>query len=237
MKQQTVQSKKMSIPQKIGWAFLMLMATFPVLISLGYLTFDPDNFNFTDQKMVYAAHLTMLMMHIIGAMLAILIGPFQFLRRLRTGRFLKIHRWLGRIYLISVLISGIGGLYMAQFAYGGIVSELGFTALAVLWLYSAYRAYRHIRNKQIDQHREWMIRNYALTFAGVMLRLWVPTSLALGIDFLAAYRVIAWLCWVPNLFFAQWMINRIQRSLRRPTPSARRDTLRAAQTNLSYEGD
>ncbi len=210
MKSQTVQSKKMSLGQKIGWGFLLLFATFPVLVSMGYLSMDPDNF-FPQQRAVYVAHLAFLMTHIIASMLAILIGPFQFLPGLRKGRLLKVHRWLGRTYLLSILFGGLSGLYMAQFAHGGIVSELGFGVLACLWLYTGFMAYRQIRHKDLEGHRQWMIRNYALTFAGVMLRLWVPVTTALGAEFTAAYTVIAWMCWIPNLLVAQWIINRTNR--------------------------
>jgi uncharacterized membrane protein len=158
-----------------------------------------------------------LIMHIVGAMLAILIGPFQFLPGIRKGRWLKVHRWLGRTYLLGILFGGLGGLYMAQFAYGGIISRLGFGTLACLWLYSGYRAYRHIRNKEIEEHRQWMIRNYALTFAGVMLRVWVPLSGAVGIDFNTAYVMIGWMCWIPNLLVAEWII----RGNKRNQPRAR----------------
>ena len=116
-----VQRKKFSIGKAIGWALLLLLAIFPVLISLGYLTMNPENFSFADQKATYTAHLTMLMMHILGAMLAILIGPFQFLPGIRKGRWLKVHRWLGRTYLLSILCGGLSGLYMAQLAYGGSI--------------------------------------------------------------------------------------------------------------------
>lgn len=209
MKSQIVQSNKLSLGKKIGWAVLLLLVLFVELIVSRYLTLDPDTF-FPEQRAVYLAHLTILIMHIAGSMLALIIGPFQFLLRIRTGRWLKIHRWLGRTYLLSVLAGGLSGLYMAQVSYGGIVTHLGFAALACLWLYTGYRAYRQIRNKDIKGHRQWMIRNYALTFAGVMLRVWVPLSGALGIDFLTAYRVIAWMCWVPNLLVAQWIISRSQ---------------------------
>jgi uncharacterized membrane protein len=233
MQSQTMQSKKMSLKQKIGWVFLLLMAMLPVLASLGYLTLDPDNFVFAQQKAVYTAHMTMLITHVITAMLAILIGPFQFLPGLRKGRSLKIHRWMGRAYLLSVLFGGISGLYMAQFAYGGVISRLGFGVLAILWLYSGYRAYRHIRNKDIDQHREWMIRNYALTFAGVMLRVWVPLStMGFGADFTTAYVIIAWACWVPNLLVAEWIIRRTRPVQRRAMVLARRETPQTAQTDL-----
>jgi uncharacterized membrane protein len=225
-----IQRQKFSIGKAIGWALLLLFAIFPVMISLGYLTLNPDNYSFADQKVTYTAHLTMLMMHIIGAMLAILIGPFQFLPGIRKGRWLKVHRWLGRTYLISVLVGGLGGLYMAQFSYGGIVTHLGFAALACLWLYTAYRAYRYIRNKEVEKHRQWIIRNYALTFAGVMLRIYVPLSGPLGIDFLTAYMAISWLCWVPNLLVAQWIIRRTLPARRREMILARRGAPRTAQT-------
>jgi uncharacterized membrane protein len=232
MTSQTMQSKTLSLKQKVGWVFLLLMALLPVLFSLGYLSMNPEDFNFTQQKAVYTAHITMPMMHIVPAMLAILIGPFQFLPGLRKGRLLKIHRWLGRVYLLSILFGGIGGLYMAQFAYGGIISRLGFGTLAILWLYSGYRAYRHIRNKDIEQHREWMIRNYALTLAGLMLRVWVPLSGPVGIDFTTAYMFIGWLCWVPNLFVAEWIVRRTRPARRRETVLARREAPQTAQTEF-----
>jgi uncharacterized membrane protein len=210
MKSQITPKREFSLGKKIGWVFLLLMAIMPVVVSLGYLTLDPDNFAFAQQRAVYTAHMTMLITHIIASMLAILIGPFQYLPGIRKGRWLKVHRWLGRTYLLSILFGGVSGLYMAQFAHGGIITELGFGALAVLWLYSGYRAYRHIRNKDLEAHRQWMIRNYALTFAGVMLRVWTPVSVSLGADFTTAYVIISWACWVPNLLFAEWIIRRSQ---------------------------
>lgn len=237
MNLQILGSQKPGILKKIGWVFLLLLAVFPVLVSLGYLTLNPENFNFAEQRAVYMAHITMLMMHIVAAMLAILIGPFQFLPGLKKGRWLKVHRWLGRSYLLSILFGGLSGLYMAQFAYGGIISRLGFAALAILWLYSGYRAYKHIRNKEIEQHRQWMIRNYALTFAGVMLRVWVPLSMGLGFDFITSYMLIGWLCWVPNLLVAEWIIRRTRPAQRRAAILPREESPLTAQINLSYEGD
>jgi len=213
MSTQIARSQKPGLLKKTGWSIMLFLAVLVFLFASRYLTLDPEVF-FPQQKMVYMAHLTMLIMHIVGAMLAILIGPFQFLPGIRKGRWLKFHRWLGRIYLLSILVGGLGGLYMAQFAYGGLITGLGFGALAVLWLYSGFMAYRHIRNKEIEGHREWMTRNYALTLAGVMLRVWMPLTEGTGIDFVTRYLVVAWFCWVPNLLVAEWMIRRRRRSQR-----------------------
>jgi hypothetical protein len=96
---------------------------------------------------------------------------------------------------------------MAFLAYGGLVAKLGFATLAMLWLFSAFMAYQHIRHKEIQQHKEWMIRNYALTFGAVTLRLWLGVFQAVGLDFLTGYMIVAWLAWIPNLFVVEWMIR------------------------------
>lgn len=96
---------------------------------------------------------------------------------------------------------------MAFLAYGGWSSKLGFSILALLWLYSGYRAYSHIRRKEVEPHRQWMTRNYALTFAGVMLRLWQGVFMAVGLEFTLGYLLVAWLSWVPNLIFAEWLMR------------------------------
>jgi uncharacterized membrane protein len=236
MKAQLVPSRKPTLRKKVGWAFLLLMAAYPVLFSLGYLTLNPADFSFTEQTAVYLAHHGVLMVHIVAAMLAILIGPFQFLPRLRTGRLLKIHHWLGRAYLVSVLAGGLSGLYMAQFGYGGLITELGFATLAILWLYSGYRAYKHIRNREIEEHRQWMIRNYALTFAGTMLRVWVPVLVGgVGVDFTVGYILIAWLCWVPNLLVAEWIIRRSRRNPHRAQSIALPETRVSLQETAQPE--
>jgi uncharacterized membrane protein len=231
MNSQIVGSQKPGILKKIGWTIMLLMVALVILMVGRYLTLDPDVY-FSEQRAIYMAHITILIVHIVASMLALSIGPFQFLPGIRKGRWLKVHRWLGRTYLLSILFGGLSGLYMAQMAYGGTISELGFSALAILWLYTGYRAYRHIRNKDLEEHRQWMIRNYALTFAGVMLRVWAPLSGAAGIDFLMAYRAIAWLCWVPNLLVAEWIIRSTRPAQRRATLLARQEIPQIVQTDV-----
>jgi hypothetical protein len=111
---------------------------------------------------------------------------------------------MGRLYLgVGVLCGGLAGLYLATHAFGGPVSRLGFASLALAWLYTGWRAYRAIRAREVATHRRWMVRNFALTFAAVTLRLWIPASVVAGLPFATAYAAIAWLCWVPNLLFAE----------------------------------
>lgn len=152
-----------------------------------------------EMKASFLAHALAIRLHIFASIFALALGPLQFSARLRARRPLA-HRLMGRFYLgLGVLVGGTSGLYMAQFAFGGIASRVGFSLLALAWLYSGYRAYAAIRRGEVAAHREWMVRNFALAFAAVMLRIYLPVSMAGGIPFETAYPAIAWLCWVPNL--------------------------------------
>jgi Predicted membrane protein (DUF2306) len=154
----------------------------------------------------FRAHPLGIYTHIVGGVVALALGPLQFSTRLRSRR-VAVHRWIGRTYLLAVAFGGCGGLYMAFFAYGGSAARFGFGALALVWLFTGTRAYVAIRRRAIDSHRAWMVRNFALTFAAVTLRIYLPLSSVVGIEFDTAYPIIAWLAWVPNLLIAEWLFN------------------------------
>jgi len=145
--------------------------------------------------------------HLAGGMLAMALGPWQFSTRLRT-RALGWHRRIGRAYVIAVIVGGLGGLGLAPGSMGGLVAHLGFGMLGVLWLSATTMAWIRIRSRDQVAHRRWMIRSYALTLAAVTLRLYIPLSSAAGVPFETAYQAISWLCWVPNLIVAEWIIFR-----------------------------
>ena len=200
--------------KKLLWGLMAFFAVSMAMFLLGqYAPANPDRY-FPQQRLVYIAHQTGIMTHIFGSGLALFIGSFQFLPVMRRKNYLGLHRWLGRFYLLGVLVGGLSGLYMATLAHGGIVAQIGFTSLAVFWLVTGTMAYQRIRTRDIQAHKRWMTRNFALTFAAVTLRLWLPIlAFVIGIEFTEAYMMVAWLAWVPNLFFAEWLIRRQQNRL------------------------
>jgi uncharacterized membrane protein len=147
-------------------------------------------------------------LHIFPGGIALLTGWSQFNSKLRTTR-LSLHRTLGKIYVAAVLISGLAGLYIAFYATGGMVSQWGFGLLAVAWLTTTAMAFSKIKAMDLDAHQQWMIRSYALAFAAVTLRIHLPfMQVVMGMDFIDAYRIVAWLCWVPNLLVAELIVSR-----------------------------
>ena len=152
-------------------------------------------------KSNFQAHPIGIYLHIFASIIALAIGPFQFNEKFRLNK-IQVHRLLGKIYLISILIGGLSGLYMSQYSFGGMISHSGFFTLAILWLATGYKAYHSIKNKNVKAHQYWMLINFALTFAAVTLRTGLGIGFASGTPFEVFYPYLAWLCWVPNLLVA-----------------------------------
>lgn len=163
-----------------------------------------------------AAYPVMVIVHLVASTVAMVFGPFQLNTRLRT-RFTALHRWMGRSYVAGVMIGGVAGLGLATVSQGGMPAHIGFAGLALAWLYTTGSAFTRILRRDVAGHRRMMIRSFALTFAAVTLRIYFPAAVAAGLPYEGSYQVIAWMCWVPNLLFAEWMLRRQGLAPVRPT--------------------
>lgn len=212
------------VRSRTGWTFVLLGAlAIAAFAAVPYFTAPLDAL--AEQQVglaeAYAAQPAVIQLalyvHIAGGATALVLGALQFWRGLRT-RLPNVHRWTGRVYLVAVGLGGAAGLVISFFSPAGWVGLFGFGTLAVLWLLTGWRAYRAIRRGDVATHQSWMMRNYALTFAAVTLRLWLPLLLLLPLwlgmpwEFDAAwanaYAAVPFLAWMPNLLVAEWLIRR-----------------------------
>jgi uncharacterized membrane protein len=191
----------------------MVMTGFSILlftITFMYWNFRPDvNFLLTKQDLVGdPIWRSAFYMHIFGGMLAIILGPVQFVKYVRRKN-LNLHRALGKTYVTAILfIAAPTGLYMAFYANGGFYASLGFILMSSLWLYTTFMAVHTIRKSLIQEHIKWMVRSYAMTFAAVTLRLWVPfLSLVIEMEHLKVVVITAWISWLFNLVAAECIIK------------------------------
>ncbi len=141
-----------------------------------------------------------LVIHVGGAVTALLLGSFQFLPGLRkTGT----HRWVGRVYVLGCLVGGTAGFVLSTTSSAGPIATAGFGSLAVIWIAVNLLGWKAAMDRRFDDHRRWMIRSWALTLAAVTLRLYLPLVGVLDLPFLPWYRAISFLAWVPNLMIAE----------------------------------
>ena len=107
--------------------------------------------------------------HLLGGVLAITAGLVQIWLGL-THRVARLHRWLGKVYGTAVLIGSLGGFYLALTIPGHLAYSSGLFMLCVAWVLTTGMALYSIRSRRIEQHREWMLRSYTVTFAFVTFR-------------------------------------------------------------------
>lgn len=174
----------------VSWRFLVL----GVPVGMPFMAYHLDG------------HALALYAHIGLAPVALIVLPFQLSTRVRKARP-GLHRWMGRIYGLAVVLSGMSGLVLALTTRAGTVAAWGFGVLAVLWLGATVWAVWLAMAGRIAAHRRWMLRSAAMTFAAATLRVYLPIlTAAVGFD--AAYGLVAWVSWVPNLVIAEWWLRR-----------------------------
>jgi uncharacterized membrane protein len=168
------------------WIILGLTALFVFITSEVLLVTDYSMYHAYRLQVIADRHL--LIPHTLAGIFALLIGPINFSSRIRNS-YLKFHRVLGRVYVISVFIGAATGVALAS----GRPGFPGTCGQAAAWVVCTVAAFITARNRQIVQHRQWMARSYAVTFTFVssrVLNLWPRYWSHLG-DTLSAVGVIA----------------------------------------------
>jgi len=144
--------------------------------------------------------------HIVFGGMALMIGWLQFSKTLRHNRP-KLHKTIGKLYIVAVLISGFCGVYIGFFALGGWPARSGFIILGILWLGTTLLGYRSVRQNKIIQHIKFLTFSYAACFAAVTLRVWLPILILVTSEVIWSYQLVAWISWVPNMGVAYLLIK------------------------------
>lgn len=205
----------MSKQNKGWWILFVLSIGIMIPFIYPYLSLDParSRVEITSISVQYSA----LVIHIILAFIALVTGFIQFIDYIRRIKP-KLHRYIGRIYVISILVSGL--LAFVLFFYSeNYTKAMAFLVLAILWLFTTWKAYRKAVKRNFREHRIWMIRSFGITLVAVSARLLVPFlllshavfngfSLPGGRDQMI-YEVVnmnIWIGLVLDIVVVEWMI-------------------------------
>jgi uncharacterized membrane protein len=163
-----------------------------------------------------AALLTIAAHFATGAIILIL-GPVQLIGGLRR-RWPWIHRWLGRIYVFTAAVTGLGGLgfIVSKGTIGGAPMNIGFGLYGALMILAAVKTYRNARRRRWDEHRAWAIRLFALAIGSWLYRMeygfWINALAPAPIGHLVNYRgpldiVMSFFFYLPNLAVAELFLR------------------------------
>jgi len=140
-----------------------------------------------------------LLTHISMGVVALLTGPVQLWLGL-SDRYPALHKNMGFVYMAAVVLGAVAAYYLAFNTAGGVVFGSGLAGLATAWLATTGLAFLAIKRHLYEQHKEWMIRSYVVTFAFVTFRAFDSVLEARGMPLLDHIGISAWFCWsVPLL--------------------------------------
>jgi uncharacterized membrane protein len=169
--------------------------------ALKYLTLDPGRYG------IYWERHEWLYAHVLAGVLALLLGPAQLWLGLNK-RTTNFHRTMGVLYVLSVAVGGASAFYLAAHNDFSWVFGLGMSAMAVVWIFATGLATVAICLRQVEQHREWMVRSYSVTFGFVAFR--VIYELLDAMEFgtmVERMTASSWLAWTVPLFLAELIMQ------------------------------
>jgi uncharacterized membrane protein len=186
------------------WIVILCIGVIP------YLNFNTHQaFLLIKQKAVATGwYLPAFYCHIFGSSVILLIGFFQFSKKVYDNKVL--HRALGKLYVFGVLFFAAPGAYiMTLFINRGTGVFISFLLQNTLWVAFTLAALLLVKKGKIDEHIKMMNRSYALAFGAITLRfyIWMFSIMGIGVNFDNNYLIIAFLSWVPNLILVEVLLR------------------------------
>jgi uncharacterized membrane protein len=142
--------------------------------------------------------------HGLGGALALAIGASQFSSRLRR-KHLRVHRLLGKLYIIGSFVLAPVAILMALEISPWFMTVFTIVQSTTLMAFTA-AAYWSIRHKNVVQHREWMVRSYAvlLVFLEGRVLMAIPAIGQQGMD---SVVLVNWACFAVSLVVAEFVLR------------------------------
>lgn len=144
-----------------------------------------------------------LLPHVAGGMIAFLAAPFQFSATVRR-RWPAAHRWVGRTYMVAVIVSSILSVYIVL-AFELQANWWVMGTMGALWLVTTVFAWLAILGGNVIQHRLWIGRSFGLTFTFVLTRI-VPDLMLPGLDYVKM-TALYWAFIVASLILPDLFVN------------------------------
>jgi uncharacterized membrane protein len=216
---------KPKAPAKAGsaaWliAGLFLLSVIPLGGGVFRLTQLAGGVDITPANARFFASPLPVVLHIVGAAVFALVGAFQFSHGIRR-RWPGWHRWAGRLLVLCGLVVGLSALWMTLFYPWPAGDGPLLYALRLLFgsamVVSIVLGFAAIRRGDVNTHRAWMMRAYAIGLgAGTQPLLLMVGEMIAGPPSELSRALLMGAGWLINLAVAEWAIRR------RRAPRARR---------------
>jgi len=193
-------------------AALLMLSFIPIASGAFRITQLTGGAEITPANARFFASPLPVMVHIVSSSLFAILGAFQFAKSFRR-RWPGWHRWAGRLLVVCGLLVGFSGLWMTLF-YPHPIGDGDFLSVQRLLFGSAMivsivLSYAAIRRGNVNQHRAWMMRGYAIGMgAGTQALVLMVGEMIAGKPNELSRALLMGLAWVINLAVAEWIIRK-----------------------------
>ena len=128
---------------------------------------------YNKQNKNQGASTVFMMIHFIGVAIILLIGNIQMVKHVRKN-YISLHRWCGRIYISCAFLTGLAGsiFVIVHGTVGGANGNIAFFIYGVIVMIFSSLTFYHIKfRKDIDAHKRWATRTYAVLLGSWLYRL------------------------------------------------------------------
>ena len=193
-------------------AGLILLSVIPLTFGVIRLIQLISGAEITPANARFFASPSPVVIHIISSAIYALLGASQFVSRL-WQRGIKWHRWVGRLLVPFGLLVGFSGVWMTVFYSRPEGASDLLYALRLFFgfgmVLSIILGFISIRRRDVDQHRAWMTRAYAIGMgAGTQVLTGMAGALLLGKPDEFENALLMGAAWVINLAVAEWSIRK-----------------------------
>lgn len=191
---------------------LLLLSAIPIIAGAFRLTGLAAGAEITPANSRFFASPLPVAVHILSASVYAILGAFQFasgFRRRRPGW----HRAAGRLLVVCGLLVGLSGLWMTLFyprpAGTGDLLYAFRLLFGSAMVASILRGFAVIRRGDLNRHRAWMMRGYAIGLAaGTQVFTQLAGELIIGLPSEFSRALMMGAGWVINLAVAEWAIRK-----------------------------
>ena len=136
-----------------------------------------------------------------------LLSPIILFTRRFIKRGLVLHQFVGKIYVwITLFVVCPTGMYLALYAKGGFVTQVGFMLQAILLAIFTYLGYTAVKRGDRSNHFHYMIRSYAVASVVLTFRILHILFFLWNVPYQDNYAISQWLGLFGNLLFAESII-------------------------------
>lgn len=194
---------------RLGTTAVLMLCAIPVLGAVVRVTELATGAEITPDNARFFVSPVPVLLHVVGSAVYLVLGAFQFVPRLRRGRW---HRTAGRILVPAGLVAALSALWLTLFfpvpaRDEGLLEVFRLLAGSAMTIFLVLGLLAILR-RDVGTHRAWMIRAYAIGLgAGTQAVILIPVGLVLGPPTGLAWPLLMGSAWVINLAVAEAIVR------------------------------